>query len=372
MINNPGIGNIRNLLSFVQTPGKALALKIGAIVKAEVIDVINNNQALLRVAAQGSRENQKGTLIRAFTELPLTKGQRIFLEVLGGKNKITMRFMGDSGEEAARLQQKIPPKILNMLSQLSLSRPGSEELHRLLEMIRALPPEIRNAIPELRNLEKLFPDIKQIDGKLLRAFIESSGVAMETKLRIAFLNNPGSLLQSLMTMQSEGDLKLLLLKLQKLLKDRNSINTMKQAGFKLAELSDTVEKLLKNIEFFQLTSKLNDMFYTFLPLMWHDLRDGEFLFRKNSQGKGGSYICDINLDLQSIGKLSISLTMAEESFHVTFSTERRDVMALIQSQEHMLESRFSAQGLPLKVINVNYKSDISFGKVPDQGINVKI
>jgi flagellar hook-length control protein FliK len=114
------------------------------------------------------------------------------------------------------------------------------------------------------------------------------------------------------------------------------------------------------------------MFYTFLPVLWDDLRDGEFLFRKNREGGRESYTCDINLDIESLGKLSISVTILDKSFYITFFTERNEVKDLIQLQKHILESRFASQGLSLKAINFNYKKDIPFGKASEQGVDVKI
>lgn len=259
-----------------------------------------------------------------------------------------------------------------MLAQLSDSRLGNAEFNQLLNMLKALPQSVKTAIPEFQNLQKLLLDIKQIDGKLLKAFVETSGVAFETRLKIAVLNNPGSMLQGLMALQTEGDLKALLMRLKTLLKDRNMINALKQADFNIADLAKAVDKFINNIEFFQLTSKINDMFYTFLPVLWDDLRDSEFLFKKNREGNKESHTCDINLDLESMGRMSISVTISDKSFYVSFFTERHEIRDLLKSQRHLLEGRFASNGLLLKAINFNYKKSIPFGKAPEQGIKVTI
>ncbi len=373
MIENSGIGNIKNLLTLTQQSGKEVILKVGSIIKAQVINITDNGDAVLRIVTTGSdKGNLQGTVIKAYSEVPLTKGQNIFLEILGGKDNITMRFIGESGKSPEALQQNIPVKFLDMLSQLSNARLGNTEFQQLLNMLKSLPQNIKAAIPEFMNLEKLLLNIKQIDGKLLKAFIETSGVAFETRLRIAVLKDPGSMLQSLVALQTEGDLKALLLRLKNLLKDGNIINTLKQSGYTISDISGAVDKFIKNIEFFQLTSKLNDMFYTFLPVLWDDLKDGEFLFKKNREKGKESYTCDVNLDLESIGKLSISVTILDKSFFITFYAERHEVNELIKLQKHVLECRFASQGLPLKAINFNHKKTIPFGKANNQGVDVKI
>ncbi len=373
MIENPGIGSIQNLLTITQPSGKEVAFKIGSIIKVQVIDINDKGDAVLRLASTGGdKGNLQGTVIKAYSEVPLTRGQNIFLEILGGKSNITMRFMGSSDSTSESVKQNIPVKILDMLSQLSTARAGNSEFQELFNMIKSLPESIKTAIPEIKNLEQLILDIKQLDGKVLKAFVETSGVAFETRLKIAVMGDPASILQNLMALQTEGNLKALLLRLRNLLKDQNVINALKQAGHNISELSGTVDKFIKNIELFQLTSKFNDMFYTFLPVLWDDLRDGEFLFRKNREKGKESYTCDINLDLDSIGKLSISVTILDKSFFITFYSERHEVNELIKSQKHVLEARFASQGMPLKAINFNHKKTIPFGKANDQGVDVKI
>jgi hypothetical protein len=302
----------------------------------------------------------------------LTRGQNIFLEILGGKSNVTMRFIGTSDAASENVKQNIPVKILDMLAQLSTTRADNSEFQELFNMLKSLPDSIKTAIPEFKSLEQLLLDIKQLDGKVLKAFVETSGVAFETRLKIAVLGDPGSVFQNLLALQSEGDLKALLLRLRNLLKDSSVINALKQAGHNVSELSGTVERFIKNIELFQLTSKFNDMFYTFLPVLWDELKDGEFLFRKNRERGKESYTCDINLDLESLGKLSISVTVLDKSFFITFYTERPEINELIKSQKHVLEGRFASQGLPLKAINFNNKMNVPFGKPNDRGVDVKI
>jgi len=373
MIDNPGIGSIRSLLTLTESSGREFTLKVGSIIKARVIDMNEKGEAVLRLAAAGTEKgNVQGTVIRAFSEVPLTKGQNIFLEILGGKNNVTMRFMGASDTASETIRQNVPVKILDMLAQLSTSRAGSSELQELFNMLKSLPESIKTAIPEFKSLEQLLLDMKQLDGKVLKAFVETSGVAFETRLKIAVTGDPASILQNLMALQTEGDLKVLLFRLRSLLKDRNVLEALKHSGHDISEVSRMVDKFIKNIEFFQLTSKFNDMFYTFLPVLWDELKDGEFLFRKNREKGKESYTCDINLDLESIGKLSISVTILDKSFFITFYSERHEVNELIKSQKHVLEGRFASQGLPLKAINFNYKKTIPFGKANNQGVNLKI
>ena len=369
MINNIPIGNARNLLSLLDRSSKTINLKAGMVLKATVMNIENGN-AFLRIATgSGLQEN---AIIKASSEIPLTKGQNIFLEVLGNKDNIQMRFMGNVQTPAGETQNTVPVKFLNMLAGLSESRLSNPDVRELLNMLKTLPDNIKTLIPEFKNLEKLLLDANQLNGKQLKAFVETSGIALETRLKVAVLNDPTSLFQSMLALQSEGDLKALLLKLKTILNTRNIVNNLKQAGLNPSEIMEITERSLRNIEFFQLSSRINDMFYTYLPVLWEGLKDSEFLFKKGRHNNRNSYTCDINLDLDPMGKLSISVTTLKKGFYISFIAEKPETQKLINANKKILEQRLSTQGLAVTTINSSNKKDIVFGKSQSGSINVRI
>jgi hypothetical protein len=293
------------------------------------------------------------------------------LRNISGKNEIKTQFAGDPDGMAAAAQKNVPARFLDMLAGLSNARLSNSEFSLFLNFLRALPAGIKEALPELKNLQVMW-DTRQLDGKLIKAFVENSGVVFETKLTIAVLKDPGQVLQNLLALQTEGDFKSLLLKLKKLLDERDVSSELKRAGFKSTEVSRTVERFLDNIESYQLSSKLNDMLYTFLPVAWEGLNDGEFMFKKNKDARNNSYTCDINLDLESLGRLSVSITLSDRQFFVTFFTESEETEHLFHVHKHLLHERFSSQGLLLKALNLGRKKEISFGRSHLKGVNVKI
>ncbi len=363
----------RSLLTLTGKAGSALAIKPGTIVNAEVIKISGEGTAVLRLAVPGSSNSMfQEMTIKTGSLIPFTKGQSMALEFIGGKDNVRMRLIGDTAAGTEVLQQNVPVKFLDMLARLSESRLNSSEFKLFLNMMKSLPRNIKASVPELRNLETLLSNTKQLNGNMLKAFVESSGVAFETKMKVAVLSDPGSLFQSLFALQSEGDLKAALLKLKKLFKNQNIINNLTKAGLDASKMSANVDKFISNIEFFQLTSKVNDMFYTFLPIMWDSLRDGELMFKKNREQGDNSYTCDLNLDMETLGKLSISVTISGKAFYVSFYTERPEIEEFIKAQKHNLEERFASQDLLLKAINVGHRANIPFGRKQSQGVNLKI
>ncbi|MBF0567067.1 MAG: flagellar hook-length control protein FliK, partial [Nitrospirae bacterium] len=169
------------------------------------------------------------------------------------------------------------------------------------------------------------------------------------------------------------DQKALLLRLKDFLQHDKTFDMMKYSGTRQEDVLNTVDKFIKNIEHFQVNSRVNDMVYTFLPFAWKELKDGEFLFKKNKYNAKKSYTCDINLDLDKMGKLSISTTVSEGTFFISFNAEKSETRDAIVQNRNELEKRFAGVGLKLSVINIGLKQNIDFKETKvEKGLNLKV
>ncbi len=175
-----------------------------------------------------------------------------------------------------------------------------------------------------------------------------------------------------------NDQKALLLKIKNILQDDKMVEALKNSPAKRDELLGVVDKFIKNIEFYQVSSRANDMVGTYLPFLWNELRDGELLFKKNKYHAKKSFTCDINLDLDRLGKISASVTAADGGFFVSFNVEKDSTKQLIMENKGELEKRFAANGLTLKVINIGQKTRLDFAennndkKTPSGGLDLRI
>jgi exosome complex RNA-binding protein Csl4 len=235
-----GKGIDGNRLTVISLPEKGLPFKAGAVIRAQVLEVVGKGEAVLRMTAGGGKEVN----VKVHSDVSLAKGQNLVLEVAGGKTNVAMRILGSQGSAPEAFQQNVPVKLLDMLAKLSDMRAGNSEFQQLVSMLRSLPPNVKNAIPGMKKLHTLLMNIKQIDGKVLKAFVENSGVAFETRLRVAALSDSGSVFQNLMALQAEGDLKAILLRLRSLLKDQNIIYALKQSGLTVSDVSGPVERFI--------------------------------------------------------------------------------------------------------------------------------
>lgn len=369
----PLIINADNSLTLLKPYGKALSLRINDIVKAEVLNVMDSGDVSLRVM----QKNGDSSIIVAKSDIPLTKGMTVQFRVTASDAEVKLQFMGTASEGNRMIDHAandfLPQKVLRMLSDFAGSRLKQEDLTLLEEVYKALPDRIKTSFPEFRALERLMPEIDKLSSELLKKSVENSGILFETKLKHAVqeqgLNGSDERLKSLL---SGGDQKMELLRLKEALQDTQLSSVLQRAGIKPSEVAGMVDKLIRNIEFFQLTSQVNDALYTFLPLAWQELKEGELSFKKGRDGRGESYTCDINLDLEPAGKLSVSITLFENSYYVSFYAADQKLKEIISEGKGLLEKRFQDAGLQLKFVNITQKQEISFGAKKTQGLNIKI
>ncbi|MBI3592162.1 MAG: flagellar hook-length control protein FliK, partial [Nitrospirae bacterium] len=173
----------------------------------------------------------------------------------------------------------------------------------------------------------------------------------------------------------KNDLKAVLLELKQRLSERsediaagissnNGALLTKEAvqdSIPLKNLHVTIEGLLKDIETFQALSKTTDSFYTFLPLNWKGLRDGEIAFKRGRSDSDGrsSCSCRMNLDLENLGNLSVLVLMHNREFFVSFKAEKPEFHSTINSNLDELKTTFREKGLNLKAVNALDKDDHS-------------
>lgn len=439
MINFKITGLDNTFISIEKPAGKAISLKLGEIVKAEVMDMLPTGLVTLKV---------KGDFITAKTDILLEKGAIAFFKVtdlpVEGKD-LKLQFMGYTPESAKEQEMTLPsfnlkespiPKLIqeltNSLSDIKNSAGFGKKADSLTfklqninsEILKALPSDINSLPKEVRmQLQNLLQASLKITGQSIQArldnftsqlpegiknhplvqtltkdltvsiekllqtpmkgVLQDTGVALETKLKaIVEMFQQQPQMQHDMT-AIKKDLKAGLLQLKQLIMEEGK-ETLK--GFSTADLTPTqresavkvINGLIKDIETFQVLSKTTDSFYTFLPISWQELKDGEVSFKRGqSDTKGISYSCRINLDLEKYGKLSVIVMMYNKEFLVSFRAENPAFQAILNNNAKELQDSFIARGLNLKAVNVldsNYVSLEQFERLEsfENQVNIKV
>jgi len=137
----------------------------------------------------------------------------------------------------------------------------------------------------------------------------------------------------------------------------------------LRNMQGKIEGLLKDVETFQALSKTTDSFYTFLPVTWKELKDGDLAFKRGREGStgGATSSCRINLSLDGFGSLSILVLMNNRDFFVSFKADKPASHSLINSNLAELKSSFAEKGLSLKAAHMLDKTDTTMDKLDNLG-----
>jgi hypothetical protein len=437
-----GLGN--TFISIEKPAGKTISLKLGEIVKAEVMDMLPTGGVTLKI---------KGDFITAKTEVPLEKGAVAVFKVTDlpaeGKD-LKLQFMGyetnksevrsqeselffatSEGKDIFKLMKELENDLKNNttpnsklqtlnsellkalpsdinsipketriqlqnLLQASLKVTGQSIQTRLEGFIKQLPEGIKNH-PLVQNLTKdLTISIEKLLQTPMKSVLQDTGVALEAKLKtivdmfrqMEFSENLKTEAESKeeVTILPQGkdavtreqkqplkhdmaaikkDLKAGLLQLKQLIMEegKETIKTFSGHDLTAAQRENAVsviDGLIKDIETFQVLSKTTDSFYTFLPINWQELKDGEVSFRRGrSDARGISYSCRINLDLERFGKLSAMVMMYNKEFLVSFRAENPEFQAVLNNNAKELHESFIARDLNLKAVNVLDSNDTS-------------
>jgi len=346
-------GQTTDLLISTKMP---LALRVGEVLEAEVLNVTETSVAI----------RMKNTILEAQSNIPLRQGETIMVRVEGTGNEVRLRLApGGEGDLAS-----IKDTILSALNNLKGLKPAAEDLKALQAFIKAMP----DALPEMKTIGRLLPSLEGLSGNSLRNAIQGSGVLFETKLRLLVQGQEGAQLAALFEGTANADLKAALLSLKESLGKSDVVNRLLQSGVNVDALASSADNLLKNIEFLQLQSTLNDTLQVFVPFVWQDLKDGEVIFRESGREREGepSYSCAIYLDLERAGRISARVLFQAGSIHANVLAENKRLYGLLRDNAGILKEQFATAGLKLGGLSIQHEKTIDFRTSRPGGLNIRI
>lgn len=109
------------------------------------------------------------------------------------------------------------------------------------------------------------------------------------------------------------------------------------------EVLGQVERLLTQIDYFQLVSLSSNSNTTYLPFSWDSLEGGQISLKKLKENR---FFCEINLTLKEYGKIDL-MVMLFEDIHVNISVfaEKKEFTTLVQENLSTLKQGINKLGL---------------------------
>jgi hypothetical protein len=261
---------------------------------------------------------------------------------------------------------------LQQALQTSLQGFVSDVQERILKIIGQLTGEIQYSLL-VENLKDILIPMEGLDSQNLKNALDNSGVYLEAKLRALVKNElAGESNQASENSKLHNDLKAIILQLKENIKNKKEPDSpsvffqrIMERAAKIGKTEPplspkflgTLDSLVKEVETFQLISRLTDSFHTFLPILWDELKGGELIFKRRQQSKGMSFSCSIHLELEKLGPLSAFLFLQSGNFFVNFKTDHPGLKAAIRSHLEELQESFTREGLNLKEVSIREQGD---------------
>ncbi len=221
------------------------------------------------------------------------------------------------------LQNNTQDKILlNLLK----NNPTLKNLTDTQTTLKTLLQELPQNTQLKTTLSQFMQNINNIDAKNLQNKLQNSGVFLENKLK-----NDHSL---------QHDLKAVLLTAQKEINETSLPNK--------TDILKHIDKLLLQIDYFQLSSSLANAQTLFIPYEWDMLEDGSLSIKKQNEQQS---ICDIELTLKKYGSVKLRLGLFEkDQLYITINTQSQELHTLLEENIQQLKQQLFSIGITPKNI----------------------
>ncbi|ABB43418.1 hypothetical protein Suden_0137 [Sulfurimonas denitrificans DSM 1251] len=151
------------------------------------------------------------------------------------------------------------------------------------------------------------------------------------------------------------DLKAILLK--------TSDEAAKSSHPNQSEITKHVDKLLLQIDYFQLLSHLSSSSILYVPFSWDALQEGSIDIKKD---KNSVFYCDIDLKLKEYGELKLKLALYEENqINVHIYSDNKDFKEIVKENISSLRSALiEAQIIPkeIRIFDATKKNPSPYGQ----------
>jgi len=234
-------------------------------------------------------------------------------------------------------------EVLNLLEDNKHSLKFKNIAKDIKNIIKILSQDIEN-MPKIKELIGLLKntliDIKTIDEKVVKSTFGNSGTFLESKL---LMNNASNM------KNITGDLKTIILQIKEVIDKQNSNESVSR------ELKNNVDKVLSQIDYYQLSSYSSNSNHSYLSFLQDDLEDVDIKFNNS---KDNEFSCLIHLSLKEKGDLKILLQLdGKKGLHINIGVEQENFKKKIQAELQALRVKINSLGLAIMSLNIFDLSD---------------
>ncbi len=109
------------------------------------------------------------------------------------------------------------------------------------------------------------------------------------------------------------------------------------------DISLHVDKLITQVEYFQLVSLSTNSQSTYLPFLWDELEEGQVSLKKLKENR---FFCEINIKLKEYGKIDLMLMLFDDiHLNISVFAEKEEFLNLVQENLPSLKQGINKIGL---------------------------
>lgn len=238
--------------------------------------------------------------------------------------------------------------LTSLIETILMNRPATfiEQL-----VTQKLPQEIRTVIDQLSVLKH------QGDA------VYSKEVSTLVEKLTPFMKAESLSSQTVMRENLSHDVKALLLQV--------GDEVQKAALPNTSDIMKQLDKLMMQIDYYQLMSHLSSSSALYMPFVWEELEEGSLVFKK---GKDDNFYCEINLQLKEYGELNLMLVLYDENqINIRAYTEKPELKAKLIEQMPILRSALTGVDIMPRQIRIfEMKEDEKSNGYGEQGSSMDL
>ena len=284
------------------------------------------------------------------------------LEELVQKSSLIESKIQNTPKDMPRVEPKeiakVTAEVKQILTQLKeliqgdkkepILEPKSQEIAKIVEQTLKTPDFFIREFSKATISEKLQQVVNLIKSELSKADVKNSlhvevakltnkleSVIKEQIATKQIVPNQKLQVETPIKLELANDIKSTLLNIKHELSVQNTPMSR--------EISLHVERLITQIEYFQLVSLSSNSQTSYLPFLWDGLEEGQVSLKKLKENR---FFCEINLKLKEYGKIDLMLMLFED-IHINISVfaEKKEFLELVQENLLALKQGINKLGL---------------------------
>jgi len=226
--------------------------------------------------------------------------------------------------------------------------PKSQEIVKLVEQTLKTPEFFSRDLSKATISEKLQQVVNLIKSELVKSDVKNplhvevakltnklEAVVKEQVATRQIVPNQKLLVDTPIKLELANDIKSTLLNI------KHELST--QTSPVAREISLHVERVINQIEYFQLLSLSSNTQSSYLPFLWDGLEEGQVSLKKLKENR---FFCEINLKLKEYGKIDLMLMLFDDvNLNISVFAEKQEFLEIVQENITILKQGINKIGL---------------------------